>query len=234
MSLSAKFETLGAALANASRAQMLCVLMDGRAFTNKELAHAGGVTPQTATAHLQHLADAGLTVSMRSGRSVYHRLASPEVAEILERMGSLTPSPYLLRAARNPGNARLLAARSCYNHLAGRLGVRLMDVLVDRRILAVEGETARLLEPGFLATIGMAVPTDGSGRRPIAKPCLDWTERRPHLGGPLATSIMTHALAQDWIRRGAPRVLTVTERGYEALAAHFNLTREEIDCVPSA
>lgn len=229
MTLTAKFEIFGAALANASRAQILCLLMDGRAFTNKELAHASGVSPPTATAHLQHLAEAGLTVSMRSGRSVFHRLASEEVAEVLEHLGGLTPSPYLLRAGRNPANAALLTARSCYNHIAGRLGVRLLERLIERRILGGDGDALELLEPGFLETVGVACPPVGRARRPLVRPCLDWTERRAHLGGPLAAAIMTRALESGWVRRGEARVLTVTAAGYAAFFSHFGLTREEID-----
>lgn len=234
MTLSAKFEIYGAALANASRAQMLCLLMDGRAFTNKELAHASGVSPQTATAHLQHLADAGLTVSMRSGRSIYHRLASEEVADILDHLGGLTPLPYLSRATRDPANAALLTARSCYTHIAGRLGVRLLERLLERRILGGEGDSLEVLESGFFETVGIVMPSAGPARRPVAKPCLDWTERRPHLGGPLAQAVMNKALESGWVRRGEARVLIVTDAGYAAFFTHFWLTREEIDHVSHA
>lgn len=230
MTLSAKFELIGAALANERRARILCVLMDGRAFTNKELALAAGVAEPTATAHLRHLADADLTVSMRSGRSIYHRLASVEVAELLERLGGLTPQPYLHRARRNSGNAELLGARSCYNHIAGRLGVLMLDALIDRRVVAVGQEAVTLAQPGFFEALGLQpLPRD----RPAARLCLDWTERRPHLSGPLGTALMAHALKSDWLRRGAPRVLHLTDRGYEAFSRHFDLTREEIDRAPN-
>lgn len=231
MTLTAKLELIGSALANASRARMLCVLMDGRAFTNKELALASGVTAQTATDHLRQLGDAGLTVSMRSGRSVYHRLASAEVAEILERMGGLTPAPYLHRSRRNPANAGLLGARSCYNHIAGRLGVLLLDALVARKVLRPgDGETAEVVAPDFFAALGVRLPPPG---RAGAKLCLDWTERRPHLSGPLGTALMTHALTHDWVRRGEARVLTVTERGFAAFGERFGIEREEIAGVSS-
>jgi len=231
MTLDAKFELIGTVLANASRARMLCVLMDGRAFTNKELAAASGVSPPTASAHLQSLAEAGLTVSMRSGRSIYHRLASQEVADLLERLGGLTPQPYLARSRRHPSNADLLCARSCYNHIAGRLGVLILDAMLARRFLARRDAGVEIVAPEFLSDIGLTLPRTG---RAAARLCLDWTERREHLSGPLGTALMTQALERDWLRRGEARVLTVTERGYGALATHFGLTREEIDGVPSA
>ncbi|WPZ35060.1 winged helix-turn-helix domain-containing protein [Thalassobaculum sp. OXR-137] len=231
MTLSAKFELIGAALANESRARMLCALMDGRAFTNKELALAAGVSEPTATAHLRQLAEAGLTVSMRSGRSVYHRLASAEAANLLERLGGLTPQPYLHRARRSPGNADLLVARSCYSHIAGRLGVLLLDALVARGAIVLEGESVTLARPAFFASLGLSMPR--AGPEPV-RLCLDWTERRPHLSGPLGAALMDHALRSGWLSRGAPRVLTVTEPGYAALHTHFGLTREDIDHVPAA
>lgn len=229
MTLTAQFELIGAALANASRAKVLCVLMDGRAFTNKELAAAAGIAEPTATAHLRHLAEAGLTVSLRSGRSVYHRLASGEVAELLERLGGLTPQPYLHRARRSPGAADLLGARSCYSHIAGRLGVLMLDTLMAKGAVALQQETVAIADPGFFADLGIRLPP---GRPQAAKLCLDWTERRPHLAGPLGTALMDHALARGWLCRGAPRVLSVTDEGYAAFARHFSLTREEIDRVP--
>jgi DNA-binding transcriptional ArsR family regulator len=230
MTLSAQFELIGAALANPSRSRMLCVLMDGRAFTNKELALAAGVSEPTATAHLRHLAEAGLTVSMRSGRSVYHRLASAEAAELLERLGGLTPDPYLHRARRSRANAELMGARSCYSHIAGRLGVLILDALVVRGAVALGEETAAVRDPDFFTDLGVALP---AGRDTTARLCLDWTERRPHLSGPLGAALMDRALGRDWLRRGAPRVLTVTAAGYRAFDRHFGIPRQEIDRVPS-
>lgn len=228
MILTAKFELIGAALANANRARMLCVLMDGRAFTNKELAAASGVTAQTATEHLHQLAEAGLIVSMRSGRSVYHRLASDEVADLLERLGGLTPEPYLDRSRRLPAVASLLGARSCYNHIAGRLGVLLLQAMIDRGAVVLEDEGARVVESGFLTALGPNPRWRGAA---TAKLCLDWTERRFHLSGPLGTALMAHALESDWLRRGEARQLIPTDRGYAAFAGHFGLTRQEIDGV---
>lgn len=230
MTLSAKFELIGAALANEGRARMLCVLMDGRAFTNKELALAAGMAEPTATAHLRRLADAGLTVSMRSGRSIYHRLASAEAADLLERLGGLTPQPYLHRARRSPGNADLLAARSCYSHIAGRLGVLLLDALIVQGVIALDGDSVVLARPAFFEELGLR-PRKGWD---AARLCLDWTERRPHLSGSLGADLMAHALERDWLRRGAPRVLTVTDAGHAAFTRHFGIAPQEIDDVSTA
>lgn len=225
MTLDPRLDILGAALADASRTRILCELMDGRAFTNKELASAAGITPQTATAHLQKLQGAGLTSSLRSGRQVYHRLASAEVAAALEQLAHLTPSDHLARAGRAGQEVRL--ARSCYSHLAGRLGVALAQALIRDQVVQVTDGTAA---PGphyeaLVTRLGLTVPPG----RPLVRLCLDWTERRHHLSGPFATALMTHALEAGWLaRRTGARSLRITPAGQAAFAQHFGLTAADL------
>lgn len=218
-----RLDILGAALADPSRARILCELMDGRAFTNKELAAAAGITPQTASAHLTRLAAAGLITSLRSGRHVYHRIRDAAVARTLEALAGLSPTDHLYRNRRAGAEAR--AARACYNHLAGRLGVLIAERLAARGVLApVEGALAPGPQLGaFLAATGIgAIPTRG---RPLARPCLDWTERRTHLSGPLATAILHRALAAGWLeRQSGTRALFPTTEGHAALERCFGIT----------
>ena len=209
---------LAAAMADGSRARMLCVMMDGRAHTNKELASLAGIAPATASGHLTRLADAGLTLALRSGRHVYHRLATPEIAALLEQMAVIGPTP-------RQGCSEIHGARRCYNHLAGLLGVRITQSLTENGLVRIEGDAVLPGDTlnGFLAGIGL---TDwrGAASSPVAKPCLDWTERRFHLSGPLATRMMMHFLDHDWLRPAPQsRALRITERGIAGFQRHFDL-----------
>lgn len=229
MTVEPRLDIIGAALADPSRSRILCELMDGRAFTNKELACAAGIAPQTATAHLRQLQVAGLTVSLRSGRHVYHRIAGADVAAVLERLASLSPTDHLARPGSAGTDTRL--ARSCYNHIAGRLGVLMADRLIATGVLSVMGDA---VTPGprygeFLGDIGIE-PIRGA--RSPAKLCLDWTERRHHIAGPLATAIMQMALDARWLeRRTGSRALTVTDSGFAALDRWFGIAGDELGSV---
>ena len=217
MHLAPRLDIIGSALSDPSRTRMLCELMDGRAYTNKELASAAGVTPQTATAHLKHLADIGLTVSLKSGRCVYHRLAGPEVAQTLEAIAVLAPSDHLHRATQGKG-ARLdaLVARSCYDHLAGRLGVAICAALQKKDLLQPEGLSFVPKPDELWGKLGVVFP-EKPGRKPFARTCLDWTERKHHLAGPLATQLMSHAFEAHWLRRiRNGRGLEITTAGQHA------------------
>ena len=229
-----RLDIIGAALADPSRSRMLCELMDGRAFTNKELACAAGVSPQTASAHLKQLEATSLTASLRSGRHVYHRIATAEVAQALEGLALLSPTDHLARSGRLGAETR--RARTCYNHIAGRLGVLMTHRLVALDVLVVVEEMVSrgLRYQAFLDDIGIAGPVAGPQKAP-AKLCLDWTERRHHLCGPLATAILQKSLEARWLeRRTGNRALTVTECGYDALDRWFGLNRDAIDTTASA
>jgi DNA-binding transcriptional ArsR family regulator len=229
MAIEPRLDIIGAALADPSRSRILCELMDGRAFTNKELACAAAVSPQTASAHLKQLETAGLTSSLRSGRHIYHRIASANVAQMLEGLATLSPVDHLNRPSQIAKDTR--CARSCYNHIAGRLGVLVKQRLVALNVLALDHEAIKsgLRYNVFLEDIGIKPPLVTSGKSP-AKLCLDWTERRHHISGPLATAIMQKSLDENWLhRRTGSRALTITEDGFAALERWFGLTKETID-----
>jgi DNA-binding transcriptional ArsR family regulator len=211
-----RLDITGHALANASRARMLCAMMDGRAWTNKELAADAGIAPQTASVHLHHLAQAGLIVQRRGGRCLYHRIAGPEVAAMLEHVAGLTPRDHLARGQR--ARARELAPlRRCYSHLAGAVAVTLCDALIARGALLRQGDGLIARPSPLWRGLGVALP-DGAAAV-VAKPCLDWSERRDHLAGALGRAILDHAMAQGWMRPAGPRRgLRLTAPGHAALA----------------
>lgn len=225
MHLEPRLDIIGAALADPSRSRMLCELMDGRAFTNKELACAAQISPQTASGHLRQLEGAGLTVSLRSGRHVYHRIANHEVARILETLAGLSPIDHLSRGQRSASSHHL--ARCCYNHLAGRLGVLITERLVTLNVLSLHEDS---LSPGpaysdFMRNLGMAPPRPSSGK-PVAKHCLDWTERRHHLSGPFANALLQTCLDEHWLmRQQGSRSLIITNEGWQAFHRWFGIDR---------
>ena len=220
MNVEPKLHHIAAAMADARRARMLCTLLDGRAFTNKELASDAGITPQTASGHLAQLQAAGLVVAEKIGRNVYHRLAGDQVADMLESLGRMAPLDHLQRArmARAGGEDNALYARSCYSHIAGRLGVAICEAMIAREL--VDGDH-RLTGAGrgWAAAHGLTV----AGRVPV-QACLDWSERRPHLKGPLASSLMHKALDEGWLaRQEMGRALVLSDAGRAGFGAMLGM-----------
>ncbi|WP_172796276.1 metalloregulator ArsR/SmtB family transcription factor [Loktanella sp. 5RATIMAR09] len=228
-----RLDIIGAALADPSRSRILCEMMDGRAFTNKELACAAEISAQTASVHLKHLQAAGLTSSIRSGRCVYHRIASEDVAGVLEALAGLSPTDHLNRAkSRKMPEANIMRARSCYNHIAGRLGVLITNHLIALGVIRLRGEAIEIDAAGeaFFNKFGINIASLHEPSKPLVKLCLDWTERKHHLSGPLATALMNKALQMKWIeRRSGSRALVVTEVGYEVFERDFGIPCSLID-----
>lgn len=222
---------LAALLADGTRARFCLALLDGRAWTAGELAGLAGVAPSTASEHLNRLIAGGLLAEQRQGRHRYVRLASPQVAQMIEDLaghGTPVPAPARsLRAAR--ANAALLRARTCYDHLAGRLGVLLLDALVDQGVLDRTGGLA-LTDQGrnWLAGLGIdpaALPSD----RPLVRECLDWTERRPHLAGTTGAALLRHLLDRGWLLRiPQHRALRITPAGEHALTDLLGMSSADL------
>jgi DNA-binding transcriptional ArsR family regulator len=222
MASNAKFAEVAALAGDPARAAMLHALMDGRALTATELAHVAGITPQTASGHLARLAAAGLVAVEKQGRHRYHRLASRAVAQMMESimqvasgLGTMRPAP-----VTGPRDAALRAARTCYDHLAGRLGVALADGLAEGGHVELSSDGGVVTETGvaLLDRVGIDVETlvaaRGRRARVLCRPCLDWSERRPHLAGALGAALCTRSLEEGWIRRVAgSRAVTVTRKG---------------------
>ena len=183
---------VGRLLAGRARAAMLDALFDGGAWSVRELASAARIAPSTASEHLAQLRDGGLVVATRSGRYRRYRLAGEDVAHALECLGTLAPplrSRGLTEASRNEA---LREARTCYDHLAGRLGVTITHAFVDYGYLA--GPDGSFLPTASgkmaLAHVGIDVDALEAARRPVARACMDWSERRPHLAGGLGAALL--------------------------------------------
>jgi DNA-binding transcriptional ArsR family regulator len=205
-----------------ARTAMLVALMDGRALTAHELAATGNVTAATASRHLSLMVESGLLRVERQGRHRYHRLASREVAGVLEGIMQLAVRAAAPRTATGPRDASMRFARTCYDHLAGSLGVAVADHLSEEGAVVIAGDAAQVTTraPGVLASLGIAPDAlEAHGKRPACRACLDWSERRMHLAGTLGALLCAHCLDQGWLtrKRGVPRALEVTPAGAVAL-----------------
>ncbi|MFC7304709.1 ArsR/SmtB family transcription factor [Streptomyces monticola] len=215
-------------LADATRASFCWALLDGRAWTAGELARHAGVSAPTATGHLHQLVRGGLLAEERQGRHRYVRLAGPHVAELLESLASMAPDrPSPPRSLSASGRRRALAhARTCYDHLAGTVGVAITDGLTRRGFLEW-GHGLRVTGAGeaWFGELGITPWKDT--RRPPVRSCLDWTERRPHLAGALGAALCRHAFDAGWILPvGTTRAVALTATGRGALRDHLGLTTE--------
>ena len=223
---------VAALMGEAARASVLVALAGGRALAASTLAAEAGVAPSTLSGHLARLVDGGLVAVEASGRHRYFRLAGPEVAEAVEALARLAPSRPV-RSLRQASHAEAIRrARTCYDHLAGRLGVAVLDALVASGTLRAEpdptGRADPILGAGrarryLLTDTGRAhldrlgVNLECAGRRPLTRYCLDWSEQRPHLAGALGAALLDRFVALGWIIRGDRRVVRVSEAGRAGL-----------------
>ena len=212
---------IAALVGEPARATMVTALVDGRALTASELASAARITPQTASAHLAKLTQAGLLSMVRNGRHRYFQLASPTVTDMIDGIVAvaLEKRPRYRPLSRE---ARALsAARICYDHLAGRLSVDLTDAFVARGYVVPDDETAEITRAGtrFFTEFGLPLPTRRSTRL-----CLDWTERRPHIAGAVGAAITTRYFDLGWIERmKRSQAVIVTPSGRRGFQKSFGV-----------
>lgn len=203
-----------------ARANILAALMDERALTASELAYAAGVSPQTASSHLGKLAEARLLQVEKQGRHRYYRLASPLVAHMLEAVMAVAANGPPRHRPPSKMDEQLRAARTCYDHLAGRLGVALADALVGRGFVDLDRDGGEVTAAGFefFGELGMDLKPPAGSRRVFCRPCLDWTERRRHLAGHVGACLMHHCFDRGWLQRKRDsRAVTVTPAGAQQL-----------------
>lgn len=211
---------IGSLLGDPARVNMMIALLDGRAHTARELAAAGGVSPQTASSHLAKLADARMVIVNREGRHRYHSLASAEVAALLEQMHVAGAALARTRSrVTGPTDPAMRELRSCYDHLAGRIAVELGGKLIEQT--TADQREARLTGQGksLLQAIGIDLNALEGSRRPLWRPCIDWSERRPHVAGAVGAAILFRLRELGWVRtmpNSRALILTATgERGLD-------------------
>jgi DNA-binding transcriptional ArsR family regulator len=216
---------VAALVGDPARARMLTALMDGRARTAKELAYGAGITPQTASSHLAKLLGARLLAMERQSRHRYFRLATPSVGDAVEALMAVSATRPRETTSEVPLDG-LRLARTCYDHLAGQLGVMVTDAMVRRRFLKPTGRDFLLTTPGarFLGRLGIDVEKTRRERRVFARQCLDWSERRAHLAGSLGAAMARRCIEMRWVRRvNEARTLALTPQGVRGLRTWFGI-----------
>jgi DNA-binding transcriptional ArsR family regulator len=215
-----------------ARSNMLSALMTGRALTASELAHQAGITPQTASSHLAKLEVGGLIELEKQGRHRYYRLTGPDVASVLEGLAGLAERAGHTRVRTGPKEPALRRARICYDHLAGDLGVQMLDSMRKQKLVRQSKQAIELTGEGkrFMAQ-ALQIDADmlAHPRRPVCKACLDWSERRHHLAGTLGAAVMSRFTELNWAARdSAPgsRVVNFTRTGEKRFAALFGVSQE--------
>jgi DNA-binding transcriptional ArsR family regulator len=226
------FAATAALMSDPARAQILGVLMEGRALTASELARGAGIAPQTASGHLSKLTQGGLLAVSQQGRCRYYRIASPAVAHAIENLWALSSDLAASRKATRhvrvgPRDPRTRFLRTCFDHLAGALAVRMADSMIERGFLEMSFDGAVLAEDGvrFLDRLGVRIERAKIGSGAVTcRPCVDWSERRPHLAGAMGAALCHACFENGWLRRGTDgRAVSLTPVGRKALEDAFPL-----------
>ncbi len=218
---------IAALVGDPARSNILTALLDGRALTASELAYFAGVSPQTASGHLAKLTQSRMLALEKQGRHRYYRLATPQVGRMIESiMEVAAAAPERYRPASH-ADAALRTARTCYDHFAGRRGVGIAAALRERHYVVLSEEAGEVTEAGvdFLEGFGLDLAEARRHRRAFCRTCLDWTERRPHIGGAVAAALAQRCFALGWFRRQRDsRALTITPAGTAGLVEVFGLS----------
>lgn len=216
---------IAAAIGEPARARMLYCLMDNRARSSTELAVVAGITPSTASVHLNRLTETKLVKVLAQGKHRYYSLQGPDVARMLERLSVLAGGSRSRFMPNTPTHLR--TARTCYDHIAGTLGVSLHDRMKSMRWLKIgRGNAYDLTDEGTqaLEALGVDVAEARTLRRHFASACLDWSERRPHIGGAIGAALLQLALRKRWVSQELDsRALTVTSLGRREMMTRFGL-----------
>jgi DNA-binding transcriptional ArsR family regulator len=220
------FGHIASLIGEKSRAIMLWNLLDGRAYTATELATAADLSFQSASNHLSQLLNAGLLRSEKQGRHKYFRFANDRVAQAIENIGSLMPVTQVAKSTNYLNGTGIKYARTCYDHLAGKVGVQLTQSLLKNKWLVAYVDRYEVSNAGNkqLEGLGIDISATQNLHRKFAYPCLDWSERNHHLGGALGAALLNSMMEHGWIRKVKhSREILVTGKGKAELARHFKL-----------
>ena len=226
MGINPNIAEIASLLGETSRATMLASMMDGRFHTASELAYMAAIKPQTASFHLAKLVDGKLVNVEKQGRHRYFRLAGEDIAQLLESFLAMSPPPEVRTLKQSSQMKVLQDARTCYDHLAGKLGVQLTESLLKASYLELDQKQFVITAEGvqFFADFGLNLDELKKMRRSFSHACLDWSERRYHLGGALGHGLLTHLFNLEWITRvPSIRAIKVTEKGRAGFKEIFNM-----------
>ncbi|MGK4115082.1 helix-turn-helix domain-containing protein [Lysinibacillus capsici] len=226
MGINPNMAEIAALLGETSRATILASMMDGRFHTASELAYMAAIKPQTASFHLAKLVEGKLIKVEKQGRHRYFQLAGEDIAQFLESFLAISPPPEV-RSLKQSSQIKLLQdARTCYDHLAGKLGVQLTESMLKAGYLTLEGKQFVLTDEGilFFTTFGIDLTALKRNRRSFSHACLDWSERRYHLAGALGCELLNQFFNLGWLLRvPSIRAIKVTEKGKIGFKEVFHL-----------
>ncbi|MGE8525083.1 ArsR/SmtB family transcription factor [Chryseobacterium rhizosphaerae] len=209
------------------RTTILWSLLDNKAYTSTELAIHADTSPQNISMHLNKLVQADLLTVERQGRHKYYRFSKPEVAYAIEAIGNLIPNDRHKKIVSNTGNSSIKYCRTCYDHLAGKVGVLLTEALLTHKIIDFDVNTYIVTKSGtrFFAELEVNIEDLKKQRRAFARPCLDWSERKHHLAGSLGASLLDKMLSLDYVRRTKnSRAILLTSKGKQYLYERFKIS----------
>ncbi|PLR85643.1 ArsR/SmtB family transcription factor [Bacillus sp. V33-4] len=213
-------------VSEASRAAILTVLLDGRFHPASELAYMAGIKPQTASFHLHKMVDANIITVEKQGRHRYYGIRNPEVAQVMESLLSIAPTNQIKSFKQAKEDKEIRAARTCYDHLAGNLGVKITDSLISMGMIKEQQKDFIITEKGeqFFLSLQIDIQQVKRKRRSFSHKCLDWTERRPHLAGALGNALFEKLLELKWIKRiPQTRAIKITSVGKTGLKELFSI-----------
>ncbi|CAA9201595.1 hypothetical protein FLA105534_03678 [Flavobacterium bizetiae] len=213
-------------IGDATRAAIMWTLLDGRAFTATELSVAVNTSPQNMSMHLGKLLEANLLTVEKQGRHKYYRFSSKEVAYVVEAMANLIPKPEISSKKKTENYLPIKYCRTCYDHLAGKIGVALADSLINQKIIIEKNNIFEISPEGekWFSDFGINLEEAQKQKRIFLKPCLDWSERRNHIAGSVGTLLLNKMLEQDWIRRTKDsRAIIITGKGEKEFLKNFKI-----------
>ncbi len=226
-SLNPNIAEIAALIGDPARTNILAALMDGRALTATELSYVARVSPQTTSGHLAKLTMANLLTVTKQGRHRYYCIASPLIGQMLESIMVVAGDQIALRPPRPSRiDDDMRMARTCYDHLAGRLGVALADMLLERGHVAFVQDGGEVSQSGFafFSRLGITLNEREEVHRVFCRPCLDWSERRPHIAGRVGAKLCDRYLELGWVRRQeSTRALDITPKGRLGFAEWFKI-----------
>jgi DNA-binding transcriptional ArsR family regulator len=220
MEFEREFTHIAQLLGDKARSLILWALLDGKAYTATELAAIANISRQSASNHLSKLTDSQMLIVEKQGRHRYFRLANNEIAEIIESIASLIPENQIKPKNILPNSNTLFYARTCYDHLAGKLAIKITDSLIRQGILIATNKEFLLTQKGdkWFKQLGIDIDKLKLKKRTFARKCLDWTERRHHIAGSLGYALLNFMLQNDWLRKKQfSREVYLTSKGKQAL-----------------
>lgn len=221
-----QFVKTAALIGDPTRAVIMWTLLDGRAFTATELAIVANTSPQNISMHLTKLLDGDLLSVEKQGRHKYYRFSNKEVAYAVEAMANLIPKPEITSKKETENYPPIKYCRTCYDHLAGKIGVALTDSLLEQKIILNKNDTFQISAEGekWFSDFGIDIEEAQKQKRIFLKPCLDWSERRNHLAGSVGAMLLNKMITEDWLRKTKnSRAIIITGKGEKELLKHFKI-----------